>query len=95
VLRIVLDKPDMLDAVNTPMLEAIRAGAGDDPVRVITLTGPGRALCAGSDLSGEETDGATLAAADGPTLSYRWIKRALHTATLSELGKTQAVEIEG
>lgn len=212
MLRIVLDKPDKLNAVNTPMLtalrDAIRAAADDDSIRVISLTGAGRAFCAGGDLSGQDTDGATVAAAeviaaitespkpvvagvrgaavgvgcplalacdlavvarsaffqlaftkvglmtdggasalvpaaigraraarmallaekisattafewgmishvvpdegyevefeavvqavaDGPTLSYRWIKRALHTATLSELGKTQAVEIEG
>lgn len=212
VLHIVLDKPDKLNAVNTPMLialrDAVRAAAGDDSVRGITLTGAGRAFCAGGDLSGEETEGATAAAAeaieaitespnpvvagvrgaavgvgcplalacdlavvaesaffqlpftkvglmtdggasalvpaaigraraarmallgekisattafewgmishvvpdegydaefevvaqalaDGPTLSYGWIKRALRAATLSALAETQAVEVEG
>ncbi|MGH3282282.1 MAG: enoyl-CoA hydratase/isomerase family protein, partial [Trebonia sp.] len=55
VLRIVLDKPEKLNAVNTPMLvalrEAISASATDDSVRMITLTGSGRAFCSGGDLS--------------------------------------------
>ncbi len=212
VLRIVLDKPEKLNAVNTPMLvalrEAISAAATDDSVRVITLTGAGRAFCAGGEVGGEDIGGAGAAAAElvevltgspkpvvagvrgaavgvgcslvlacdlavvaesaffqlsftkiglmtdggasalipasigraraarmallaeritattafewgmishvvpdeaydaefeavtqalagGPTLSYAWIKRALRTAALSELGETQGVEIRG
>jgi enoyl-CoA hydratase/carnithine racemase len=212
VLRIVLEKPEKLNAVNTPMLvalrEAISAAANDDSVRVVTLTGAGRAFCAGGDVGGENLEGAGSAAAEaiaaltespkpviagvrgaavgvgcslalacdlavvaqsaffqlsftkiglmtdggasalipaaigrartarmallaekitattafewgmishvvpdeaydaefeavaqalavGPTLSYGWIKRALRTATLSELGETQSVEVEG
>ncbi len=211
-MRVVLDKPDKLNAVNTPMLVALRdaisTAAIDDSIRVVTLTGAGRAFCSGGDLSGEDTDGATVAAAEviaaltgspkpvvagvrgaavgvgcslalacdltvvaqsaffqlafakvglmtdggasalvpaaigraravrmallaekvsaatafewgmishvvpdddyerefgdvvqrlatGPTLSYSWIKRAFRTATLSELGETQRVEVEG
>lgn len=33
--------------------------------------------------------------ANGPTQSYRWIKRALAAATLSDLQAVQAVEVEG
>lgn len=68
VLRVVLDRPAKLNAVNTPMLvtlrDAVTAAAADDSVRVVTLTGAGRAFCAGGDLSGEETDGAAAAAAE-------------------------------
>ena len=33
--------------------------------------------------------------ADGPTQSYRWIKQALATATLAQLGQVQAIEAAG
>ena len=212
LLHVVLDKPEKLNAVNTPMLVALRdaiSGAAiDDSVRAVTLSGAGRAFCSGGDLSGRDTHGATEVAAGaiaaitelpkpvvagvrgaavgvgcslalacdlvvaarsaffqlafakvglttdggasallpaaigraraarmamlaervpattafdwgmishvvpddaydaeleavsrtlagGPTLSYGWIKRALRTATLSELMTTQAVEVEG
>ncbi len=67
VLRIRLDRPEKLNAVNTPMLQELRAridDGADDSVRVVTLTGAGRAFCAGGDLTGAETDGAALAAND-------------------------------
>ncbi len=68
VLRVVLDKPEKLNAVNTPMLvelrDAIAAVNTEDSIRVVTLTGAGRAFCSGGDLSGAQTDGATAAAAE-------------------------------
>ena len=68
VLRVGLDKPEKLNAVNTPMLVALRdtisAAANDDSVRVMALTGAGRAFCSGGDLSGEDTKGAAAAAAE-------------------------------
>jgi len=44
-----------------------------------------------------ETELAELlqAVARGPTLSYRWIKKALAAATLSELASVQAIEADG
>jgi len=65
VLRIVLDRPDKLNAVNTSMLRALKTAmdtANDDSVRVVVLTGAGRAFCAGGDLTGVDTDGAVIAA---------------------------------
>lgn len=68
VLRLVLDKSEKLNAVNTPMLlelrDAISAAATDDSVRVMTLTGAGRAFCSGGDMSGKDTGGAAAAAAE-------------------------------
>lgn len=68
VLRVVLEKPEKLNAVNTPMLVALRgavsSAATDDSIRVVTLTGAGRAFCSGGDMSGKDTDGAAAAAAD-------------------------------
>ena len=72
VLRIVLDRPDKLNAVNTSMLRALKAAidtAKDDSVRCVVLTGAGRAFCAGGDLTGVDTDGAAVAATSSLTRS--------------------------
>lgn len=54
-VRIVLNRPDRLNALDTAMLtavaDAVEAAARDASVRVIVLTGAGRAFCAGSALS--------------------------------------------
>ncbi|EUA51357.1 putative enoyl-CoA hydratase paaG [Mycobacterium xenopi 3993] len=65
MLRIVLDRPDKLNAVNTPMLKELKARVNDghdESVRVVVLTGAGRAFCSGGDLTGADTDGAVVAA---------------------------------
>lgn len=55
ILTITLNRPEALNAFNTPMLEELldacdRADA-DDEVKAIIVTGAGRAFCAGADLS--------------------------------------------
>ena len=66
VLHVVLDRPDKLNAVDTPMLNELAArlgdAAADDAVRVVALTGAGRGFCSGGDLTGGDTDGAVQAA---------------------------------
>jgi enoyl-CoA hydratase len=66
LLRVVLDRPDKLNAVDTPMLNELAARLGDaavdDTIRALVLTGAGRAFCSGGDLTGGDTDGAALAA---------------------------------
>lgn len=64
VLRIELDRPDKLNAVDTPMLQelAARINDADEAVRVIVLISAGRAFCSGGDLKGGDTDGAGMAA---------------------------------
>jgi len=60
VLRLVLNRPDSLNALNLTLkrelAEAIVFAASDERVRVIVLTGAGRAFCSGGDIS--EMDGA-------------------------------------
>ncbi len=55
VATIALNRPDKLNAWTQKMDEevsaAIRAGAADDQVRVIILTGAGKGFCAGADMS--------------------------------------------
>jgi enoyl-CoA hydratase len=66
VLRIRLDRPEKLNAVDTPMLDELSArldaAAADDSVRAVLLTGAGRAFCSGGDLTGGDTAGAADAA---------------------------------
>lgn len=66
ILRLLLDRPDKLNAVDTPLLGELAARLGeaaeDDSVRAVLLTGAGRAFCSGGDLTGGDTRGAVLAA---------------------------------
>ena len=66
VLRLLLDRPDKLNAVDTSLLTELvtRLGeaAADDSVRAVLLTGAGRAFCSGGDLTGGDTEGAMLVA---------------------------------
>ena len=55
VRTITLNRPERLNAVNPQLAEelpsAVRAAAADDAVRVVVITGSGRAFCAGLDLA--------------------------------------------
>ena len=66
VLRIRLDRPEKLNAVDTPMLDEasahIRGAEADKSVRAVLLTGAGRGFCSGGDLTGGDTAGAADAA---------------------------------
>jgi enoyl-CoA hydratase/carnithine racemase len=66
VLRIRLDRPEKLNAVDTPMLDElsarIRSAEVDASVRAVLLSGAGRAFCSGGDLTGGDTAGAAEAA---------------------------------
>jgi enoyl-CoA hydratase len=66
VLRIQLDRPEKLNAVDTPMLDElsahIRNVETDESVRAVLLGGAGRAFCSGGDLTGGDTAGAADAA---------------------------------
>jgi enoyl-CoA hydratase len=66
VMRIRLDRPEKLNAVDTPMLDELSARLGDASVdatvRAVLLTGAGRAFCSGGDLTGGDTAGAAEAA---------------------------------
>jgi 2-(1,2-epoxy-1,2-dihydrophenyl)acetyl-CoA isomerase len=53
VLTITLNRPDVLNALNREVNDALRAAleqAADPTIRAVVLTGAGRAFCAGQDL---------------------------------------------
>lgn len=55
VMTLTLDRPDSLNALTTPLkvalLEALEAIALSPAIRVVVLTGAGKAFCAGQDLA--------------------------------------------
>jgi enoyl-CoA hydratase/3-hydroxyacyl-CoA dehydrogenase len=67
VAWITLDRPDRLNALDSPSWEgldaALRRAAGDDAVRATVLQGEGRAFCAGDDI-GEILSWGSESAAD-------------------------------
>lgn len=85
VLRAILDRPDQLNALTLDMLTqaaaAIERGGADPDVRVIVLTGAGKAFSSGADLAGggdgEPTDAqdvadtSTIDAANHLTMTMR------------------------
>lgn len=53
-----LNRPEMLNAINTPMVTELRDYFGglyeDDSVRIVVMRGAGRAFCAGLDIKASE-----------------------------------------
>ena len=72
IATVTLDRPDKLNAFDRAMcdelVEALRMVVASEQVRVLILTGSGRAFCAGADLNVLAEDGAALVAA-GQTLA--------------------------
>jgi 2-(1,2-epoxy-1,2-dihydrophenyl)acetyl-CoA isomerase len=77
VRTITLDRPDKLNAVNGALADALIAAlddaGADDRIRVVVITGAGRAFCAGLDISAPpEIPSATRVERLDP---YAWVGR--------------------
>lgn len=80
IATVALNRPDRMNTMNQALLDgalsALQNAAGDDRVRVVIMTGNGRAFCAGGDLSAMAggtvpgLDGAPAVQAQIDTLRY-------------------------
>jgi enoyl-CoA hydratase len=104
VARIVLNRPERLNAINAQLVAGLRAAvvaANDDPaVRVIVLSGAGRAFCAGYDLDwGTKAEDATQRAMSGqwdPVRDYLGMSRNVRAyMSLWESPKPVIAQVHG
>jgi 2-(1,2-epoxy-1,2-dihydrophenyl)acetyl-CoA isomerase len=67
IATLMLNRPEKLNALDTELcsdlIAALRLATDSSQIRVIVITGAGRAFCAGADLSVLEEDGQALVAA--------------------------------
>ena len=65
---VTLNRPEKLNALDRALCDELREAlallTNSDAVRVIVVTGAGRAFCAGADLGVLDVDGSALVAAD-------------------------------
>jgi len=96
IATITLDRPDRLNAWTPIMMdELIRAmdlADRDDDVRVVIVTGSGRAFCAGADLSG---DGLSTVGKDGQTPSKHRDTAGQVTLRIFDMKKPVIAAING
>jgi len=95
--KIVLNRPDKLNAVNaamlTRLLAALDAAEADSATRALLLTGEGRGFCAGQELSPDVTPGPN-GAPDLEHLAGRYhheVVRRLRTSRLPVVGAVNGV----
>jgi 2-(1,2-epoxy-1,2-dihydrophenyl)acetyl-CoA isomerase len=86
VRTLTLNRPDRLNAVNgalaTALADAVRDAGADDAVRVLVITGAGRAFCSGLDLSAPpEIPTSTRAERLDP---YAWVGRWVQSVVSCE-----------
>ncbi|MET8948264.1 enoyl-CoA hydratase [Streptomyces sp. NPDC004542] len=84
VLRITWNRPERLNAFTTEMLdltaETVESAGKDSGIRVVVLTGAGRAFSAGADLGGELPGTGTIDAANRLTLALRQVPQPVLAA---------------
>ena len=84
VATLTFNRPERMNALSTPIMEGLLHGlprlAGDPTVRVIILTGAGRAFCAGGDVKSMAEGGERRSAAEARAhlRSRMEVSRILH-----------------
>ncbi len=60
IAKVIMNRPEALNAMNPELLADLRdilvRLPGDESIKVVVLTGAGRAFCAGGDVKGMEQD---------------------------------------
>jgi 2-(1,2-epoxy-1,2-dihydrophenyl)acetyl-CoA isomerase len=97
IATLTFNRPERLNALSTPIMEGLLHGlprlAGDPAVKVVVLTGAGRAFCAGGDVKSMAEDGGerrSVAEAAAHLRSRMEVSRILH-----ELPKPTIAMING
>lgn len=98
VATVTLNRPDRMNTLSEQLLEqalaVLESAAGDGAVRVVIMTGAGRAFCAGGDLS-SMADGTPLAAS-GAEARVNRLRQAMRTSQLlHEMPKVTIAAING
>ena len=84
VATLTFNRPERLNALSTPIMEGLLQGlprlAGDPAVKVVVLTGAGRAFCAGGDVKSMAEGGEQRSAAEATARlrSRMEVSRILH-----------------
>src|SRR5882762_10486243 len=91
IATLTFNRPERMNALSTPIMEGLLHGlprlAGDPAVKVVVLTGAGRAFCAGGDVKDMAEGGEQRSAAEA---TARLLSRILH-----ELPKPTIAMING
>jgi enoyl-CoA hydratase/carnithine racemase len=94
VATLTLNRPDALNALTVPMLtaagDALEGWAADDGVRVVVLTGAGRAFSAGVDLKALQDSGQDVSSGDvgsGLNDAARRVQKLLETMPQATVAK--------
>jgi len=86
VARLTLNRPERLNALNEEMFGelnvALEQVAGDDDVRVLVLTGAGRAFCASADIKDERKGGDQLLGHKEPYEIWQFIRTGPQGVTM-------------
>lgn len=96
VARVILDRPEKLNAfagtMREDLIEALNAAGDDTQVRAVSITGEGRAFCAGGDISAMQQ-----MQADEDVVSFtKLLKAGLNVVTtIRELSKPVIASING
>ena len=96
IATLTFNRPERMNALSTPIMEGLLHGlprlAGDPAVKVVVLTGAGRAFCAGGDVKSMAEGGAQRSV---PEATARLRSRMEVSRILHELPKPTIAMIEG
>ncbi|MDI6912325.1 enoyl-CoA hydratase-related protein [Nocardioides sp.] len=97
VATVTLNRPErfnaMVDELLDSLVERLDAAANDDAVRVVVLTGAGRAFCAGGDM--HDLSGSDLGAAEKDTLVAKLRHHTRSTELLHRMPKVTIAAVNG